>query len=208
MWRRARRSRSCWRLIVETLGAGPRAGRRPRQLLRAGRPLPAGHAVDRRCARRSGRAAAARPVRARRPWRGSPRPWPAAERRRAFGRRARWLARLREPGEPLPGLFRPAAALVPRPPRAGQSGLQHPRQPAPRRPAGRRRPGRALAELVRRHEVLRTVRSRRDGEPLPGDPPGGPWLPVPDLSLAALPEEPRRGGGGGGIRPGSGLRPR
>ena len=109
---------------------GRRTGRCSRQLLRAGRPLAPGHPAPR---------PAPPHLRRRGPSQGfhrgadglaagaasSRRPWPTER-----------LPRLPPLGAGRPrraaaGLLRPAAALVPRPPRAGQGRLQHPR----RRPA-------------------------------------------------------------------------
>ena len=70
----------------------------------------------------------------------------------------------------LPALLRPAAAVVPRPARAGQRRLQHPRRRAPDGAARRRRPCSArLDELVRRHEALRTTFAAADGAARAGD---------------------------------------
>ena len=141
-----------------------------RRLLRARRPLAARHAgglAGPRGARR--RAAAARASSRRRRW-------PAlgargCERRARGGRRPRAAAGRRGArAEPLAALVRPAAALVPRPARAGQRALQHPRA---RCGCGARstcrRSSERSARSSRRHEALRTTlppARRRAG---PGD---------------------------------------
>ena len=71
-------------------------------------------------------------------------------------------------------LLRPAAALVPRPARAGQPALQHPGGAARRRAAATPAVlARCLGEIVRRHEALRTVFAARGRRAGAGDPAGG-----------------------------------
>ncbi len=119
--------------------AGARAGRRPRRLLRAGRPLPARRpARGARAAGARSRALRCAPSSRRRPWPGSPRRWPTAWRRAARRRRS---SRVPREGE-HPALLRPAAALVPRPAGAGQPLLQRLLGRALHRPPGRARPAR------------------------------------------------------------------
>ena len=76
-------------------------------------------------------------------------------------------------GDELPALLRPGAALVPRPPGAGEPAVQHPGGPGDRRAARRRRRWRpSLREIVRRHEALRTTFAAAPGGAGAGDPSG------------------------------------
>jgi amino acid adenylation domain-containing protein len=135
-------------------GAGSRQDRPPRRLLRPRRPFAARHAGDlaRAHSARGGPAAAhavhladGGGVRARH--RGG------ARDRRLCGRSAARGAAASRTCAPLP---RPAAAVVPRPARAGERGLQHAAGPAPARRARRPRSGACPRRLTARHEALRT----------------------------------------------------
>ena len=159
-----------------------------RRLLRARRPLAAGHPgglAGARALRR--RAAAAPPVRGadrRRRWpRGSRRPCarrrgPAAPPHRARVPRDRRAA----------ALLRPAAALVPRPARAGQRGLQHAARPA----AGGRLDVPALAAALERGRAPARGAAHHASPSAAGEPRAGRSLrrlrlplPVVDLRGAA-----------------------
>ena len=147
---------------VERVGAG-------RRLLRARRPLAAGHPgassrVRERLRRRAAAARALRGADGRRSSRAARRG--GAPRRGRRGATPPLVAGAARPATAA-ALLRPGAALVPRPARAGQPGLQHPGRAS--RLAGRSTRPRwraALGEIVRRHEALRTTfadRRRRAG---------------------------------------------
>ena len=113
-----------------------------------------------------------------------------AWRRPAPGRSARCRA---EPGLPAAALLRPGAALVPRPARSRQRGLQHPRR-LRLRAAGPRRPDRGdrgggAAPRGRCAPPLRCSRAGRRCRWSPAAEPAAPGLPVVDLS--ALPPAAR-----------------
>ena len=144
-------------LEAERVGAG-------RRLLRAGRALAAGHARDLAGARGVRRGAApARPVR------GAHRGAAGRARGGAWARPARRPppgARAAAPRGRPAALVRAAAAVVPGPAGAGQRRLQHPRAVRLTGALDVRALERALAEIVRRHEALRTRfpgRGRRAG---------------------------------------------
>ena len=156
----------------------------PRSLSRVRDALRRRAAAARRCSRRptvgAGRAARAR--------RAAARGDPSGDRRRSCaGRRAG--GRCRSPS-PSSG--------------SGSSTSSSPASPAynmPRRPraTGRRarpwpRLQRALAEIVRRHEALRTTFVGRGGEPVQVILPAPAASPLPVVDLAGLPERPARGG--------------
>ena len=116
-------------------------------------------------------------------WRAS---WPAADSRRSSGRAAaRPRAARRRP--PPAALLRPGAAMVPRPARARQRGLQHAGAPCGSRgrlDAGAgRRPGRG----GRRHEALRTRFAAVDGRPLQADRAGAASAPCRSPTSPRLP---------------------
>ena len=195
MRRRARRSRSCWPAIwAEVLGV--RAGR-------ARRTTSSSWAAT-RCWRRRwssrvrerlrGRAAAARAVRgadgggARR----------AASRRRAGGATARRRRSLPVPRDgDAAAVVRPAAALVPRPARAGQPGLQHPGwRCALRGRAGRRgcwRAASARSCAATRRCARRSP--RRTAQPVQVIAPAAAAFALPVVDLAGLPAARARGRG-------------
>ena len=116
--RRARRPRRC--SPGSGRGARGRAGRRPRRLLRAGRPLAAGHAVVSRVREAFGVELPLRATSSRRP--PSPALAQLVERRmRRRGRPRRPPPVRRWPRRRPAALVRAAAALVPRPARAGHA---------------------------------------------------------------------------------------
>ena len=144
--------------------AGDRGGRRPRQLLRAGRPLPARHLAPRRgCATVRRRAAARAP--------SSRRPPPAGlAAARAWTRPAAWppAARARAPRRRAPALLRPAAPLVPRPARCratrsttSPAACASPAASTPRPCAARPRRGRAPPR-----DAAHRLRRTSDGRPV------------------------------------------
>jgi hypothetical protein len=144
-----------------------------------------------------GGAAAAGALRGAPPWPGwrgaSTCSGPAAGGRR---RRRWWPCRGRLAAA---AVLRAAAAVVHRPAGAGQRRVQHALRAAP---AGPLRPAvleRAVTEIVRRHETLRTVFATVDGEPVQVVRDAAPVaLPVTDLR--SLPGGVARGGGAASAR--------
>ena len=130
-----------------------------------------------------------------------PRRWPAWRGRSSGSAPGRTGGAGRRAAAGAPGagdasaLAGPGAPLVPRPPGPGQRLVQHPGRPAPdRRSRRRRRWPRSLAEIVRRHEALRTTfREADDGPVQQVHPAGAVRLPVVDLSACSARRRRRPG---------------